>query len=248
MVYIDDPLTVVGDLHGQFLDLIKAFDVGGIPGENKYLFLGDYVDRGSQSTEILILLLALKLCFSNHIFMLRGNHESRIMTTSFNFREECLAKYDQDVYSAFMLLFDCLPVAAIINNRFFCIHGGMSPELKSVKDINKLHRFREPPENGLLCDLLWSDPVNNDSGSQYQKYLFNEQRGCSYFFGVEAVTKFLKNNKLLSIIRAHEVQYDGFKMHNWTGGSMPEVITLFSAPNYCGNYGNKAAVIKFAVR
>ena len=179
--------------------------------------------------------------------MLRGNHESRSMTMSFNFRDECLAKYDQEVYDSFMLLFDCLPIAAIIDNKFFCIHGGMSPELRTTKDINKLNRFREPPEKGLLCDLLWSDPVDHARGRQVQRFKFNQTRGYSYFFGFDAVSQFLIFNQLTCVVRSHEVQHEGFKMHNWSNNKMPEVITVFSAPNYCGTYGNKAAIIRFEV-
>lgn len=193
------------------------------------------------------LLCALKIRFKNSIFMLRGNHECRQMTANFNFKEECLAKYDQEIYQAFIDLFDTLPISAIINGKFIAFHGGISPELKKVSDINKLDRFQEPPIKGLLCDILWSDPVDNTDGYLGQKFAFNDQRGCSFFYGADALTSFLKRNELLSCIRAHEVQLEGFKMHNWKNKNFPQIITIFSAPNYCDSYNNKAAVIKFEV-
>ena len=179
--------------------------------------------------------------------MLRGNHECRQMTMNFNFKEECLSKYDQDVYDQFNELFDCLPISAIINGKFITFHGGISPELKKVSDLNKLNRFQEPPTIGLFCDILWSDPVDKSDGYLEQKFVHNEQRGCSYVYGVEALTRFLKKNNLISCIRAHEVQLEGYKMYNWKNKNFPQIITIFSAPNYCDSYNNKGAVIKFEV-
>ena len=165
--------------------------------------------------------MAIKLNFPKSVYLLRGNHECRQMTNYFNFRQECNAKYDQDIYKRIMEVFDCLPISAIINGKFLSMHGGISPELKSVKDINKINRFSEPPKNGLFCDMLWSDPVNSESGQQDSVFEYNEQRGCSYTFGTDAVTKFLKRNKLLAVIRAHEVQLEGYKMYNWKGKDFP---------------------------
>lgn len=180
--------------------------------------------------------------------MLRGNHECRQMTMSFNFKEECLAKYDQEVYEMFIELFTTLPLSAIINGKFITFHGGISPDLKSVSDINKLDRFIEPPNKGLMCDILWSDPIDKSDGALKQLFSRNEQRGCSYVYGVEALSKFLQDNNLLSCIRAHEVQLEGYKMYNWRNKNFPQIITLFSAPNYCDSYNNKAAVINFEVQ
>eukprot|EP01015_Nassula_variabilis_P026016 TRINITY_DN514_c0_g1_i8.p1 TRINITY_DN514_c0_g1~~TRINITY_DN514_c0_g1_i8.p1 ORF type:complete len:262 (+),score=36.54 TRINITY_DN514_c0_g1_i8:56-841(+) len=115
-----------------------------------------------------------------------------------------------------------------------------------IRDSNKIDRVKEPPRQGLFCDLLWSDPVDNDDGSCQGVFKSNDVRGCSYFFGLDAINKFLDQNNLLSVIRAHEAQVDGYKMHRWSGSSeFPAVITIFSAPNYCDVYNNKAAVIKF---
>jgi serine/threonine-protein phosphatase 2B catalytic subunit len=124
------------------------------------LFLGDYVDRGNYSIEVCIFLFALKIQYPHNIILLRGNHESRAMTEHFTFREEVLRKYDEDesVYESFIECFEALPLSADVNGDYLCMHGGISPELKTVDDINKIDRFIEPPLSGFLCDLLWSDP------------------------------------------------------------------------------------------
>ena len=247
IIQVNDPITVVGDIHGQYYDLLKLLNVGGDPESTKYLFVGDYVDRGCFSVEVMLLLCALKIRYKETLFMLRGNHECRQMTASFNFKEECLVKYDQEIYDMFMDLFEALPISGIINGKFITFHGGISPELKTLEDLNKLNRFTEPPKKGLLCDILWSDPIDHNEGRLEDTFIRNEQRGCSYVFGAEALTKFLQANKLLSCVRAHEVQLDGFKMYNWRNKNFPQIITIFSAPNYCDSYNNKGAIIKFEV-
>ena len=219
--------------------------MGGNPESTKYLFLGDFVDRGSFSIEVILMIYALKINFPKTISFIRGNHECRQMTSFFNFRSECLYKYDQDIYDMVMDSFDNFPLACIVNGRFIAVHGGISPELQNVEDLNLINRYKEPPKQGIFCDLLWSDPVDNDQGTCENVYKFNEVRGCSYYYGAEAATKFLERNNLLTIIRAHEAQIEGFKMHKWSGSDFPLVITIFSAPNYCDTYNNKGAVIKF---
>jgi len=246
LIYLEDPVTVVGDIHGQYYDAIKIFEIGGDPADTKYLFLGDFVDRGSFSIEVLVLLYSMKINYPKTIIMLRGNHECRQMTTFFNFRSECLYKYDQEIYDLFMDSFDNLPLSCIINGKFIALHGGISPELKTIEDIKRIDRFKETPKQGIFCDLLWADPVENEHGICESTFRSNDVRGCSYFYGCDAVNKFLDNNNLLSVIRAHEAQLDGFKMHTWSGKSdFPMVITIFSAPNYCDVYNNKGALIQF---
>ena len=245
IVKLRDPLTIVGDLHGQFYDLLKCLEVAGNPAETKYLFLGDYVDRGYFSVEIVLLLMALKIRFNRTIIMLRGNHECRQMTTNFNFKKECEVKLDSEIYHAFMEAFDCLPLGCLVNEKFLALHGGISPELKNIDDLKNISRFKEPPKSGLMCDILWSDPIEIDEEAKNVLYLPNKARNCSYIFGAKATKPFLEKNKLLSIIRAHESQLEGFKMHKWNKDiDFPSVITIFSAPNYCDVYGNKAAIIK----
>jgi len=251
MLKLTDPITVVGDIHGQYFDLVKLLEVGGAPGDTQYIFLGDYVDRGSFSVEVIALLYAIKIKNPKRVRMLRGNHECRQMTAFFNFRDECEHKYDVSIYNAFMDSFDSLPLAATINGKFLAVHGGISPDLHTLKALNSLDRFHEPPREGLLCDLVWSDPLEEKEGQPPPKkggpgFIANEVRGCSYFFTFEVAASFLQKNQLLSIIRAHEAQLEGYKMHKQNPATrFPTVITIFSAPNYCDVYNNKGAILKF---
>eukprot|EP00730_Choanoeca_flexa_P019254 TRINITY_DN9399_c0_g1_i2.p1 TRINITY_DN9399_c0_g1~~TRINITY_DN9399_c0_g1_i2.p1 ORF type:complete len:480 (+),score=106.00 TRINITY_DN9399_c0_g1_i2:101-1441(+) len=248
VVQVPAPVVIVGDIHGQFYDLMKVFQVGGKPSETRYLFLGDYVDRGYFSLECVLYIWCLKLCYPDNIVLLRGNHECRHLTEFFTFRQEVVYKNDVTVYEECMNCFDCLPLAAIMNKQFFCVHGGISPELLTVDDLNSLNRFDEPEESGAICDLLWSDPHENyDEYEGDQAFLHNETRGCSYVYTHKAVCSFLDRNNLLSVIRAHEAQDAGYRMYKPNPATgFPSVITIFSAPNYLDVYGNKAAVMIYA--
>lgn len=257
LLELEAPLLVFGDMHGQFYDLLNMERALHI-GKQQTLFLGDYVDRGDFSTEIVFLLLALKIHFPKNIWMLRGNHESRMMGGYMSFALECDKKYgSEELYVAFSELFDSLPLAALIRGcatgTFFAVHGGISPTLQLATDINKLNRFREPPSDGLMCDLLWSDPMvppTNPSPSEMARFLsnafvVNEARETSFMYGPAAVQRFLLQNKLVSIIRAHQVVENGFDEHSLgMRRAVAPVITVFSCPDYCNMYNNQAAVMQ----
>mmetsp|Transcript_4605 Transcript_4605/g.11273 ORF Transcript_4605/g.11273 Transcript_4605/m.11273 type:complete len:515 (-) Transcript_4605:178-1722(-) len=249
LVKVRDPITVVGDIHGQYYDFVKLLDVGGDPmtTQTQYLFLGDYVDRGSYAIEVLMVLFCIKISLPKRVWMLRGNHECRQMSSFFNFRDECEAKYDTTVYNAFMECFDALPLACLINGKFLGVHGGISPDLVSLKQLDRTDRFAEPPREGVLCDLIWADPMDEaNEANAKDVFVKNEVRGCSWFFTYDAATQFLYKNSLLSVIRAHEAQMEGYKMHKTNEATgFPATITIFSAPNYCDVYNNKAAILKF---
>lgn len=267
LLEVDAPITVCGDIHGQYYDLMKLFEVGGNPAETRYLFLGDYVDRGYFSIECVLYLWALKMCYPDSVYLLRGNHECRHLTDYFTFKLECTSvplrylvaatdpisccsgkhKYSEHIYDECMESFCTLPLGALMNKQFLCIHGGLSPELQTLDDLRDLNRFREPPTHGLMCDLLWADPCE-DFGSEKTNDLFlhNHVRGCSYFFTYAATCQFLERNNLLSVIRAHEAQDAGYRMYRKTKTTgFPSVMTIFSAPNYLDVYNNKAAVLKY---
>jgi serine/threonine-protein phosphatase 2B catalytic subunit len=247
MVDVEAPITVCGDVHGQYFDLMKLFEVGGSPATTRYLFLGDYVDRGYFSIECVLYLWSMKILYPTTFFLLRGNHECRHLTEYFTFKTECKIKYTERVYNACMEAFDCLPLAALMNGQFLCVHGGLSPEIHTLDDIKKLDRFKEPPPYGPMCDLLWSDPLE-DYGTERtnEQYSHNTVRGCSYFYSYAACCDFLQNNQLLSIIRAHEAQDAGYRMYKKCQSTgFPSLITIFSAPNYLDVYNNKAAILKY---
>jgi serine/threonine-protein phosphatase 2B catalytic subunit len=247
LLRLTDPLTVVGDIHGQYYDFLKLIEVGKDPAEQQYLFLGDYVDRGCYSCEVLICLFCYKLKYPKNLYFLRGNHECRQLTEFFNFREEAVHKYGVTAYEAFSDVFDCLPLGAIINGLFLCLHAGLSPDMTKMEDLLQVDRFMEPPRTGLMCDVIWSDPAEEKEGEPVPEgWINNEVRGCSYFFGFDRAKEFLDDNQILTVLRAHEAQMEGFKMHRINEDTgFPSVITLFSAPNYCDVYNNKAAVMKF---
>lgn len=260
LLRLRDPITVCGDIHGQFFDLMRLISTGGKPARTKYLFLGDYVDRGQFSTEVVFFLFAHKIMYHRTFFMIRGNHECRHLTQFFNFRDECIYKYDLEVYDSVMSAFDNLPLAATINHKFLCVHGGLSPDISTLKEILEINRFIETPREGPFCDLLWADPYDDQPKAVNPEdehlvsvqseqplttwFAYNEARQCSYVFGIDATKQFLKRNKLTAIVRAHEAQVDGYKF-SMTKGQIPRVVTIFSAPNYCDVYRNKGACLQF---
>lgn len=242
LLIINSPVTIIGDIHGQFYDLcnmIARYDFT----QDTLVFLGDYVDRGAFSIEVYLYLLSLKIAYPNNIYLLRGNHESEKMSTYFTFKTECIHKYNEDMYKIFVKSFYTLPLVAICCKFFYCAHGGISPDIDYVNEINDINRFREPPFSGTYCDILWSDP--HPRFNMQKDYSMNTQRNCSFFFSQKAARKFLIRNNLKCIIRGHEVQSDGYKLYTDPNDGFTSVITIFSAPNYCDVYQNKGAVMHY---
>ena len=190
---------MTGDIHGQYSDLLRLFEYGGFPPEANYLFLGDYVDRGKQSLETICLLLAYKIKYPENFFLLRGNHESASINRIYGFYDECKRRFNVRLWKIFTDCFNCLPVAALIDDRILCMHGGISPELTSLDQIRNISRPMDIPESGLVCDLLWSDPSGDVKG-----WGVND-RGVSYTFGADTVAEFLQKNDMDLICRAHQV-------------------------------------------
>jgi serine/threonine-protein phosphatase PP1 catalytic subunit len=230
---LEAPIKICGDVHGQYHDLLRLFELGGFPPAASYLFLGDYVDRGKLGIETMCLLLAFKVKFPENFFLLRGNHECASINRMYGFFDECKRRYNIKLWKCFTDTFNCLPVAAVVDDKIFCGHGGLSPELASLSQIRKLARPCEVADSGLLCDLLWSDPEDGAFG-----WAQSEARGVSFTFGADVVEQFLRLHELDLICRGHQVVEDGYQFF-----AKRQLITVFSAPNYCGEFDNSGAVM-----
>lgn len=226
------PIKICGDIHGQYNDLLRLFEYGGFPPESNYLFLGDYVDRGKQSIEVISLLFAYKIKYPENFFILRGNHEASGINRIYGFYDECRRRYNVKTWKSFCNVFECLPCTAVIDDKILCMHGGLSPELQSLDQISNIRRPCDVPDTGLLCDLLWSDPDTQTTGYQHN------DRGVSYTFSSGIVQEFLKEHDLDLVVRAHQVVEDGYEFF-----AGRELVTVFSAPNYCGEFDNAGAMM-----
>jgi serine/threonine-protein phosphatase PP1 catalytic subunit len=222
LIELNAPVKVVGDVHGQYTDLIRMFEMCGFPPNSNYLFLGDYVDRGKQSLETILLLMCYKLKFPENFFLLRGNHECANVTRVYGFYDECKRRCNIKVWKTFIDTFNTLPIAAIVAGKIFCVHGGLSPSLKHMDDIRNIARPTDVPDYGLLNDLLWSDPADME-----QDWEANE-RGVSYCFGKKVIMEFLARHDFDLVCRAHMVVEDGYEFF-----SDRILVTVFSAPNVC---------------
>lgn len=232
LIELSPPVKIVGDTHGQYQDLLRLFDMCGFPPAANYLFLGDYVDRGKQSLETILLLLCYKIKYPENFFLLRGNHECANVTRVYGFYDECKRRLNIKVWKSFIDVFNTLPIAAIVASKIFCVHGGLSPSLSNMDDIRRIERPTGVPDYGLLNDLLWSDP--SDTALDWE----DNERGVSYCFGKAVIQQFLAQYDFDLICRAHMVVEDGYEFWNER-----TLVTIFSAPNYCGEFDNFGAVM-----
>jgi len=224
-------VNVCGDIHGQYHDLLRLFELGRPPPESNYLFLGDYVDRGLQSIESITLLFSYKVKYPVNFFLLRGNHECASITRIYGFYDECKRRYNVNLWKEFCNVFDCMPVCGLIEDKIMCMHGGISPQLDDFDEVRMITRPQDVPHRGILCDLLWADP--EPGGFMGWK---PSERGVSYVFGPDVVKDFVQRHDLDLICRAHQVVEDGYEFF-----ADRHLVTVFSAPNYCGDFDNLGA-------
>ena len=232
LIELTPPVKIVGDVHGQYTDLIRLFDMCKFPPAANFLFLGDYVDRGKQSLETILLLLCYKLKYPENFFLLRGNHECANVTRVYGFYDECKRRCNIKIWKTFIDVFNTLPIAAIVASKIFCVHGGLSPSLSHMDEIRRISRPTDVPDYGLLNDLLWSDPAETQADWE------DNERGVSYCFGRKVILGFLKRHDFDLVCRAHMVVEDGYEFFNDR-----TLVTVFSAPNYCGEFDNFGAVM-----
>ena len=245
LLKISAPLYICGDIHGQYYDLLRVFDILKYPPQSTFLFLGDYVDRGKQSLECLLLLLCLKIKYPDKIFLLRGNHECEALNKMYGFFDECKRRLSIKCFKKIITLFNIMPISALINENILCMHGGLSEnilcmhgglskDLQNIEQINKILRPTDIPNEGLLCDILWSDPnesLNEDFGSN--------ERNISVTFSKDVVKNFLEKNNLDLICRAHQVVEEGFEFF-----ADMKLVTIFTAPNYMGEFDNNGGILE----
>mmetsp|Transcript_18512 Transcript_18512/g.25740 ORF Transcript_18512/g.25740 Transcript_18512/m.25740 type:complete len:307 (-) Transcript_18512:320-1240(-) len=233
---VNSPVTICGDVHGQFWDVMELFRIGGDVPKKNYIFMGDFVDRGRHSIETLTLLLLLKARYPAHITLLRGNHECRQVTQVYGFFDQCVRKYSSaNVWKYSCEIFDHLALAAIIDGRVLCVHGGLSPEISTLDQIRLVDRIQEVPHEGGFCDLMWSDP-----DAECDTWAVSP-RGAGWLFGEKVTKQFNHMNGLELICRAHQLVQEGYNYMF----SDKSLITVWSAPNYCYRCGNIAAILEF---
>ncbi|KAF7637963.1 Serine/threonine-protein phosphatase [Meloidogyne graminicola] len=240
LVEVPPPVTICGDIHGQYSDLLRIFDTIGYPPATNYVFLGDYVDRGSHNLETIALLFCYKIKYPKNFYLLRGNHETSITNAIYGFQQEIARRYGDHrkdingMWGAFNIVFSQMPIAGLIGGRILCMHGGLSPNLTSLDQIRQLPRgWYDPPNNqGIMMDLLWADPDSRITGWQ------TSPRGCSYLFGDDVIIQMTALLNIDMVVRAHQVVQDGYEING-----TQKLVTVFSAPNYAGQFDNAGAVM-----
>jgi len=230
---VSSPVTICGDIHGQFHDLLELFRNGGECPFTSYIFMGDFVDRGHNSVETMTMLLLLKARYPHRITLLRGNHESRQITQVYGFYDECQRKYgNANPWKYVTELFDWCPLAAVVDGAVLCVHGGLSPDVRTIDQMRMIDRKMEIPHEGAFCDLMWSDPDDIETWAV-------SPRGAGWLFGSQVTSEFNALNGLELICRAHQLVQEGYKYMFSEG-----LVTVWSAPNYCYRCGNVAAILQ----
>ncbi|ELP94247.1 serine/threonine protein phosphatase PP1 isozyme, putative [Entamoeba invadens IP1] len=242
LIELDAPVNIVGDVHGSYFDMVKLLTKTTLPSA-PFLFLGDYIDRGDFGIEVICLLYALKIRSPKQIFLLRGNHESYDVSsnTKNSFLRQCALYYDKSIVLTIFKSFQYLPFCCLVSKTMLCLHGGISPELSSLQQLRDIKRPVEIPTSGLLCDLVWSDPLltpdiapNLPNTSNSKGFVRNEVRGVSYFFDDNVLDVFLKANGLKVLCRGHQC-VDGFKF-----SPEKKCLTVFSCS---GGMKNRAGLL-----
>lgn len=232
LIYLRSPIYVIGDIHGNIYDLLRVFIFAKPPPASRFLFLGDYVDRGQYSMEVLALLFCLQLAYPEHIYLIRGNHEFEGVNSFYGFQSEINSQYgNSTLYDIANTVFGWLPIAAKVNEDIFCVHGGLSPNLTKMKMFNQVKRPMKSYEKTFVADLVWSDP--SSESSQY----VHSQRGTGVTYGSEAIEEFCENFHINKIIRAHQCVLQGISLFNGN------VYTVFSCSNYADGGENRCGII-----
>uniref|UniRef100_F1L6F5 Serine/threonine-protein phosphatase n=1 Tax=Ascaris suum TaxID=6253 RepID=F1L6F5_ASCSU len=233
LVEIEPPVVICGDIHGQYSDLLRIFDKNGFPPDANYLFLGDYVDRGLQSIETVCLMFCYRIKHPENFFMLRGNHECAAINRVYGFFEEVIRRYRSfRLWTVFQDTFNCMPFCSLVAGKILCMHGGLSPSLNSLDTLRRIPRPQDPQTGSMEIDILWSDP------DEWTKGWKENNRGISFVFGDDVVIETCKKLAIDLIARAHQVVQDGYEFFG-----QRHLVTIFSAPHYCGQFDNAAATM-----
>lgn len=228
---VSSDAIVVGDIHGQFTDLLHIFEINGNPETINYIFLGDFVDRGENSLECILYLFICKILYPENVTLLRGNHEQKIINKVYGFYDEVVSKYNSStVWNMVNTVFNHLNIGCIIDGKYLCVHGGISPRI-SINKLERVDRFEKITEASIINDVLWSDPFSKPGSAP-------NPRGNGFLFGEDILKQFLIFNNLEMIIRSHQLSIEGFR---WDFDG--HCLTIWSAPDYMGKCSNPASVL-----